>query len=217
MSLRGRLATAPPPVAEAQFVVVRAAGGNFALPSDMVRGILPLEEAVGAETVSFQGRDLPLRNLAGRFGWSSRPPASETRIILCGTQEAFRAFIVDEVCGLTEMPASAVRPLPPHFAGPERGWFSGLFLFRDAVALVVHPGWLLGLVTAAPSLVQEVPPLPQASEPFAQAAAPVVEAAPVSPSRPATVVQVIPADGASPDIIELEEATDAEDTPWAEL
>lgn len=180
-----------------------------------MRGILPLEEAVAAETVSFQGQALPLRNLAGRFGWSSRPPGPETRIILCGEQETFRAFIVDEVCGLTEIPASAIRPLPPHFSGPERGWFSGLFLFGEAVALAVHPGWLLGLVIAAPALAQTGPPFAQA--PLAQAAAPVTEAVPRPPSRPASVVQVFPAAGTSPDIVELEEASDAEDTPWAEL
>jgi hypothetical protein len=215
MSLRGRLAAAPPPLVEAQFLVVRAAGGNFALPSDVVRGILPLEEAADAETVTFQGQALPLRNLAGRFGWSPRPPASGTKIILCGAQDSFRAFIVDEVCGLSEVPASAVRPLPPHFAGPERGWFSGLFLFRDAVALVVHPDWLLGLVTAAPALVQTVPPPAQALVVLAQAT-PSVSAVTVPPGRPASEQRIAKA-GESPDIVELEEASDAEDTPWAEL
>lgn len=218
MSLRGGRAAAAPSVAEAQFVVVRAAGGNFALPSDVIRGILPLEEAGSAESVAFQGQDLPLRNLAGRFGWSSRPPAAETRIVLCGVQDTVRAFIVDEVSGLAEVPATAVRPLPPHFVGPERGWFSGLFLFREAVALVVHPAWLVGLVTSVPALDQVDPP-PVQDVPVApvQAAPAVLNAMAVPPSHPAPVVQVIHAEQTGSDVVELEEASDAEDTPWAEL
>ena len=229
MSLRARLATAAPSVADEQFLVIRSGGGNFALPSEIVRGILPFEDAPGTETVPFQGQDLPLRNLAGRFGWSSRPPASETKVLMCGTQETLRAFIVDEVCGLTDVPGSAIRSLPPHFAGPERGWFSGLFLFRDAVALVVQPAWLLGHVTAAPALVHSEP---RPSDPAAPApgrgtsVAPSREAPAVpkretsgAPSRQTEtpVSKVTSAGGDSPEIVELEEASDAEDTPWADL
>jgi hypothetical protein len=140
---------------------------------------------------------------------------------MCGAQETLRAFIVDEVCGLTDVPATAIRSLPPHFAGPERGWFSGLFLFRDAVALVVQPSWLLGHVTAAPALVHSEPP---PSKPVAASIVSTRETSAVPsretpdvPRRETPAPNVMSSGGGSPEIVELEEASDAEDTPWADL
>jgi hypothetical protein len=107
--------------------------------------------------------------------------------------------LVDEVLGLTQVARSDIRPLPGQFVGPERLWFSGLFLFQSSVALVVNPEWLL--VQSAQPLLIERPVHGELSQ--CRAAAP-------DTVRGAQIAD--PFEG-----VVLEEASDAEDTPWAEL
>jgi hypothetical protein len=90
-------------------------------------------------------------------------------------------------------------PLLPHFVGPERQWFSGMFLFRKTVVLIINPGWLLS----------EDRQLWLSSDYGAS-----------SVEDHHSQRSDMPNPGSKTDmpaVIELEEATNAEDLPWAEL
>lgn len=195
MSLRGRAQTAPQAVSLRQFLVMACGKTRVAIPADIVRGLAYPEEAA---TVA--GKVPGITDLAARFGLSRSSCAPRARIVICGRREGYHAFLVDEVVGLAEVEVDRIRPLPPHFAGPERDWFTGLYLTQEAVVLVVDPVWLLGFYPTLP--------------------------------RPATVILsgsgihapdlTSPMDVATgpielPNLEEIEQATDAEDTPWAEL
>ena len=36
-----------------------------------------------------------------------------------------------------------ILPLPPQFRGEEQGWYQGMILFENSVALVLNPAWVL--------------------------------------------------------------------------
>jgi hypothetical protein len=146
--------------------------------------------------------------------------------------------VVDQVQGLMEVEAQHVRPLPPHFRRDERKWFAGFFLFQTTVALVVDPEWLL--TQEAPVEVSTDTLPPEADGPIpagARAAAGAASDAPEPRARPGAAGASLPAGACAaagpPDPpqaelagesvselvegIELEEADNAEDIPWANL
>ncbi|MEW6544985.1 MAG: chemotaxis protein CheW [Nitrospirota bacterium] len=192
MSLRGRIERAANGPAVKSFLIVTFAGTACALPADIVRGMVEPQTGGMGDRLEFLGRTYPLQALSDRFGLPPSPPTGTARIILCEVRDAARGFLVDEVRGLTDVSLQAVRPLPPHFTGPERQWFPGLFLSQDSVTLLVDPDWLLGHVT-------EVYP----AETVREAETAVPAAAQTDPFEP---IQV-----------QVEETGDAEDLPWAEI
>ncbi len=120
-------------------------------------------------------------------------------------RHARRAFRVHAIVGLQEVESTRIKPLLPHFIGPEREWFSGMFLFRETIALVVQPSWLLSDDRYRGELLGRQSTVEPEQAPCA---APVLSQitgghAPGSPDQF--------------DVIELEEATDADDLPWAQL
>jgi hypothetical protein len=121
-------------------------------------------------------------------------------VVLCGLQSVQQAVLVDEVLGLTQVARMDIRALPAQFTGSERLWFSGLCLFQSTVALVVNPEWLL--VQSAQQLLAEATTAAGVSE-YARGGERHGEGR-------------LPA-GDELDGLRLEEASDAEDTPWAEL
>jgi chemotaxis signal transduction protein len=144
MSLRARTTTVASIANRAQFLVVMRGQTWFAVPAEIIRGILTPEEAGTTETVTSLGVTYPVGDFADRFGIACPAELPEARTILCSMGNCHHAFRVDKVLGLTDLDRQQISPLPLHFTGPERGWFPGFFLFRDAVALLVNPGWLLG-------------------------------------------------------------------------
>lgn len=207
MSLRGRTVGATAPVAEAQFLVVVSGGVPVAIPSDLVRGILQPEGDQREQTITWLGVAYPLTNLADRFGWSRSGRTGETRAILCGLGSSMLAFSVDQVMGLTDVDRRQIKPLPPHFSGPERQWIIGLFLFRESVALVPDPTWLIGpqREEAQPSALIESPEPVQASAPRGLRQEPeMVEAEEVNLADQL-------------DVEPIEDVSDAENAPWADI
>lgn len=207
MSLRGRTIGATALVGEAQYLVVVSGGVPVAIPSDLVRGILQPEDSRPEQTISWLGAVYSLTDLADRFGWSRSAWTAETRAILCGLGDHMQAFSVDQVMGLTDVDRRQIKPLPPHFSGPERKWITGLFLFRESVALVPDPTWLIGRGQgeAQPTaLIEPLEPV-RASVPRGMRQEP--EAVEAEEVNLADQLDVEP----------IEDMDDAENAPWADI
>lgn len=200
MSPLGRTETRVRTSSTTRFLVVMCAETCVALPADIVHGLMTLEEAGPAEAVTTLGVTYPLRDMAAHFGLPPVSSAPESRSILCTMGNFHKGFRVSQVLGLADVDNARIRPLPPHFGGPERKWFAGLFLFQETVALMVNPGWLLGDETG-PAQLPQLSATPKTA--LASSHAAVVGS--VTPSRPPV------------EIVKLEEASDADDTPWAQF
>ena len=144
MSLRGQTKSVAGAGATERVLVVTSGPINLAISATAVEGILPPEEAGVADPVTLREITYPITDLARRLGHASAAAANDPRIILCGSRGHHRGFRVGQVLGLTEVEIRHFRPLPPHFAGEERTWFKGYFLYQEGVALWVNPDWLVG-------------------------------------------------------------------------
>lgn len=224
-----------PALGTMQVLVVACGKTYLAIPSAIVRGVVEFGEAVEARIVSLFGEECRVTDLAARLGL---PPAALTpdmRIVLCGEHRARQAWRVDRTLGLEEVDLQQITPLPPQFVGVEQNWFTGLFLYRDVVALLLNPGWLLSQsmdAFVAQTLVEgtaeaqhvldqgrEAP----AGEALAASGEPVrserlkAEIRGKSPRRP----PIVGGEAGALDVLEglvLEESKDVEDsqTPWAD-
>lgn len=144
MSLRGQTKSVAGAGATERMLVVTSGPINLAISATAVEGILPPEEVGVTGPVSTREITYSITDLARRLGHASAATATDPRIILCGSCGRHRGFRVDQVLGLTEVDIRHLRPLPPHFAGEERTWFKGYFLYQEGVALWVNPDWLVG-------------------------------------------------------------------------
>jgi hypothetical protein len=223
MSLRSRSDKVAPALDTMQVLVVACGKTYLAVPGAIVRGVVEFGEAVEARIVSLFGEACRVTDLAARLGLPPAVLTPDMRIILCGEHRARQAWRVDRTLGLEDVNMQRITPLPPHFAGVEQSWFTGLFLFRDTVALLINPGWLLSQTMdafVAQSLTEqtasEEPPAPD------QVAA-VPAAAPTPARKKGRRNPAVAASGeeAALEVLEnlvLEESADAEDsqTPWAD-
>lgn len=234
MSLRSRTDKVAPALDTMQVLVVACGKTYLAIPGAIVRGVVEFGEAVEARIVSLFGEACRVTDLAARLGLASVLLTPDMRIILCGEHRARQAWRVDRTLGLEDVDMQGITPLPPHFAGVEQSWFTGLFLFRDTVALLINPGWLLSqtmdaFVTQSLSeqaVLGESRALDQAATAPAGDAviAPPAERSKPSPARKKgrRKPSVTAGDeAASLDVLEnlvLEESADVEDsqTPWAD-
>lgn len=205
MGLRSRAAT--PAVAVAgtrQYLVATCSGVYFAIPAEIVRSILQLGEGVAETARSAFGLKASPSHLAERFGLTGSYLSPEARIVVCGVRLAYQAYFIDALEGLYDVQASQLKPLPSAFTGPERRWFTGLFLFREGVSLVVNSEWLLDSDNN-----QSACHSASGIEPVGSSAAQKLSSH-VASSAVATSEDIV-------DLLNLEEATDAEDTPWAQI
>jgi hypothetical protein len=235
MSLRSRTDKVAPALDTMQVLVVACGKTYLAIPGAIVRGVVEFGEAVEARIVSLFGEACRVTDLAARLGLAPVLLTPDMRIILCGEHRARQAWRVDRTLGLEDVEMQRITPLPPHFAGVEQSWFTGLFLFRDTVALLINPGWLLSQTMdafVAQSLSdQAVSRAPRALDQAATAPAgdavmaPEEEKSKPSPARKKgrrkASVTTAGDDAASLDVLEnlvLEESADVEDsqTPWAD-
>lgn len=143
MSLRSRTDKVAPALDTMQVLVVACGRTYLAIPGAIVRGVVEFGEAVEARIVSLFGESCRVTDLAARLGLAPVLLTPDMRIILCGEHRARQAWRVDRTLGLEDVDMQRITPLPPHFAGVEQSWFTGLFLFRDTVALLINSGWLL--------------------------------------------------------------------------
>jgi CheW-like protein len=234
MSLRNRTDKAAPTLDTMQVLVVACGKTYLAIPGAIVRGVVEFAEAVEARIVSLFGEACRVTDLAARLGLAPVVLTPDMRIILCGEHRARQAWRVDRTLGLEDVDMQRITPLPPHFAGVEQSWFTGLFLFRDTVALLINPGWLLSQTMDA-FVAQSLPEQTVLEEPRAldQAATvpagDAVMALPAEKPKPSTTRKkgrrkksvTVDDDAAPLDGLEnlvLEESADVEDsqTPWAD-
>jgi hypothetical protein len=189
MSLGGRLAPEGALLGTQQVLIAVVGLTRIAFPASVIHAILHPGELKDARIAAARGWTYPVHALTDEFGLSAAVDGPETRVILCGRDDRHRGFKVDGVLGMADVDVRKVRPLPPHFTGMERTWFVGLMFFQETLAMLVNPEWLFRLEPGESDL-------PQAGKPRL--------AVPDRGGRRVTV-------------IELEEATDVEDAPWAEI
>lgn len=196
MSLRARQAT--PAVELGQWLVAVRNGTHFAFPAEIVRGLGASDDLPPA------AHGMPSADLMCHFP-GTVVVGAPGREVLCGHESAQQVVLVDDIIGLTEISKEQIRPLPGQFTGPERHWFAGLFLFRDTIALMLNPEWLLVPGERLRSRSALLGPAAGTAEETGGLECP-LPAADASSADPSTL-----------DDVTLEEATDAEDTPWADL
>lgn len=223
MSLRGRTEQVAPALGTMPVLVVICGKTYLAIPGAIVRGVVESAEAIQARIISLFGEACRVTDLAARLGLPPSAATPDARIILCGEHRAKQAWQVDRAIGLTDVDLQRITPLPPHFAGVEQSWFTGLFLFRETVALLLNPGWLLSqpmdAFIAQPQLEGAGAEAPAAaSEPpvAVDATPPPPRTRKKKPSRKKAAGEDAPLD-----VLEnlvLEESTDVEDgqAPWAD-
>ena len=223
MSLRSRTDKVAPALDTMQVLVVACGKTYLAIPGAIVRGVVEFGEAVEARIVSLFGEACRVTDLAARLGLPPAVLTPDMRIILCGEHRARQAWRVDRTLGLEDVNMQRITPLPPHFAGVEQSWFTGLFLFRDTFALLINPGWLLSQTMdafVAQSLTEQTAP-GELPAPDHVAAAPAGAPAPARKKGRRKPVVAVPGEEAALEVLEnlvLEESADAEDsqTPWAD-
>ena len=226
MSLRGRLDKVAPSLGTMQVLVVACGRTYLAIPGAIVRGVVEFGDAVEARIVSLFGESCRVTDLAARLGLPPAMLTPDMRIILCGEHRARQAWRVDRTLGLEDVELQRITPLPPHFAGVEQNWFTGLFLFRDTVALLINPGWLMSQTMdafVAKTLAEGA--MLEEQHALAQAPAATDERAKsraAGRKRLRKPSEAAAGEAASLDVLEslvLEESKDVEDNqaPWADV
>ena len=143
MALRGYKAAATARDTQVRCLVVACGPCVLAVPADWVRSILTQGEVGYGETVSSGGVIYAVTDLTAHLRLPPLTPSTETRIILYGNEKRVCAFAVDRVLELVEPERHDLRPLPTQFRNAERHRLAGFFLYRETMALIVNPGWLL--------------------------------------------------------------------------
>lgn len=204
MSLRGHRVAVSTAMQSTRYLVVGYGPVVLAISADLVRGILTPVEAGFQTALTVAGETYHAAEIRTRLGLrEAADSVPEARTVLCSNGSCHRAVHVDQVLGLTEVEPVQVMALPPHFREAEREWFSGLFLYGDGVALIFDPGWVLN-ERESPALRNMIADSHMVS---AREAATETD---MGRSHPAAlVVPWLP--------VEIEEANDAEDTPWAQI
>ena len=143
MSLRGATVSAYASRRSTQVLVLGCGGTCLAIPIQVLRGVQEANSTARHGTVTWAGIDYPITDLVGSTKLPGREAPPESRTIFCTVGDVHRAITVDQVFGLMTLEQAQIRPLPPHFSGQEREWFSGLFFFEDKVALLLNPKGVL--------------------------------------------------------------------------
>lgn len=143
MSVQNRTEPVDSLVATIQVLMVRCGSTYLGVPADISHGVLEPDNLDSEDARAGLGLKYPFTDLPGRLGLPASAAGPRTRIVLCARGGAQKAIRIDELFGLTDIEQRRIRSLPPHFTGPERTWFSGLFVFQDDIAFLVNPTWLL--------------------------------------------------------------------------
>lgn len=143
MSLRGHRIGLTAHVSIERYLIVTVDSRLFAVPADLVHGLLTLEERESLNLLTVQGREYPFLDLAGRLGLSRVGDGLDTRMVLLAQADIRGCIRVDRVQGLMEVERTHVLALPSQFRGDERNWYAGLILFGEGVALGLSSRWLM--------------------------------------------------------------------------
>lgn len=152
MGLRGRQKAVAAAVQTASLLIVRIGENIYALPSHGVRGVLTKEEGGSTTTIKALGITYSDVDLAARLSLTLDQCNPDMRVVLYSNDQTNGAIRVDEVIGMVEMERDQCKPLPPQFHGEERTWISGTTTFRDRLALIFSPEWVLGELGEAVSV-----------------------------------------------------------------
>jgi len=143
MSPQGKPRTEAATEVVERLLVVTSGPMTVALTAPLIEDILPPEESNATVVVTDHEITYRVSDLARRLGQAPATHAPDSRVILCGYGDRHRGFRVDQMLGPTDVDPRYIHPLPPHFTGEERTWIKGFFLYRDTIALLVNPDWLL--------------------------------------------------------------------------
>ena len=143
MSLRGRQAGTTSVAPRSRFLIVTVGGTHLALHADRVQGLLTMEEAGLAEALTVQGLTYARLDLGTPLHFRDDAEGPDTRIVLLSSGSVRGNIRVAQVHGLKEIEQFQVLPLPRHFQGEEQGWYHGILLFEESVALVLNPAWVM--------------------------------------------------------------------------
>lgn len=152
MALRGHHRVANETVQTVSFLIVRFGERYCALPSQGVRGVLTREEAGSKQTVAVAGVTYHDADLAGRLSAALDATHPDMRTVLYSNGQSHGALRVEEVIGMIDVNRDQCLPLPPHFQHDERTWISGTIFFRNDLALILNPEWVLGELGDAASV-----------------------------------------------------------------
>ena|SRR5579884_2458806 len=201
MSLRGRRQGATLEARTEEFLIVMCEATHFAIATDAVRSVVGSEDGDVDRVLAAFGITQPPSHLAEHFGLPGSYLSPDSRLLICqGEQGRHGAFRVDQVLGLRDVRVQDIQPLPAHFIGPERQWFRGVCLFDDTVAVVVNMGSLLAKGATVGGMTQfATNSLSEVSSPYAG------------------MQKKTFSTGDAWQSIELEEAGDGDDAPWAEI
>ncbi|BFU97116.1 MAG: conserved protein of unknown function [Nitrospira sp.] len=148
MGLRGHFKAATTNVQAVSLLVVRYGARYCALPSEEVRGVLTKEQAGQGETVNWVGITYQRVDLAAQLSTKLDVASPDLRIVLFSNGHSHGAIHVDEVVGLLDTDRRECTPLPPHFRCEERTWITGMIPYRNELAIVLDPEWVLGELEA---------------------------------------------------------------------
>ncbi len=151
MAFRQRVSTPSPDQLHARFLLVGLHDTILAIWADTVRGVLTPAEVPRDRSVVLLGEAYEETNLAVRLGLRDVRPTAEARFVLCSRGQARCVVSVERVLGLTDVRGQDILPLPSMMVGKERLWFRGVFLFREGMALVLNPDWLVQQAKSATS------------------------------------------------------------------
>ncbi|WP_455388785.1 chemotaxis protein CheW [Petrachloros mirabilis] len=155
MGLRGHHRSTTATEQTASFLVVRFGKNYFALPSQGVRGVLTRKEAGREQTVTAVGVTYRDVNLADRLSTVLDLTHPDIRTVLYSNGLSHGAFRVEEVIGMIDVEKGQCKPLPPHFQQEERTWISGTLFFREHLALILNPEWVMGKLGEEMSVIAE--------------------------------------------------------------
>ena len=144
MSLRGHHKAAGASVQMTTLLVVRIGHNLYALPSKEVRGVLTKEEVGNSKVVNALGLTYRDMDLASRLSQTVDQQNSEGRTVLYSNGQTHGAIRVDEVVDMIDVKKDDCKSLPPQFQGDERAWIAGTTIFRNQLALILNPEWVLG-------------------------------------------------------------------------
>jgi chemotaxis protein histidine kinase CheA len=143
MSIQEQRTGNPSLVMPARFLMVTMGGRHLAFDADSIRGVLTLEEAGYGEDPTIQGMVYRSVDLASRLRLTGDQTSMTTRLILLAERNMCGSIRVAQMHGILELHPSQVLPLPAQFRGPERGWYRGMILFDQSVAVVLNTTWVL--------------------------------------------------------------------------
>ena len=135
-----------------QQLIVECGPMRMSIPGNGIRGLLKTVETTFQDTITLLGESYEKSDLVKRFDPTNMvaPFSSQGRTILCSNGVWRKAYAVDRIISLVEVEPSDIVPLPPHFRGAEREWFTGLFFLEDAPVLIINLDWLVSPTDVVP-------------------------------------------------------------------